>query len=69
MLLRDAFKKNKCNICYIASDPLPSPLNVTKNMMYFFKKLDQYWGTFAPQKGQNTSLIAKIGEKWLKSIK
>ena len=34
--------------------------NVTKNTIYFFKNLDQYWGTFAkknlfaPQKGQNT---------------
>ena len=49
-----------------------TPPNVTKNTMYFLKKLDQYWGTFpkkyfASQKGQNTCknfLFAKIGEKW-----
>ena len=42
--------------------------------MYFFKKLDQYWGTFAkkiffaPRKVKTLVKIyriAKIGEKWL----
>ena len=45
-------KKNKCNICYIASDPPPP--NLMKIQHIFLKKLDHYWGTFAPQKGQNT---------------
>ena len=33
----------KCNKCYIGSDPPPI---VTKNIKYFFLKLDHYWGTF-----------------------
>ena len=50
--------KKKCDKCHIGFDPPPP--NVTKNTMYFFKKLDHFWGTFAkknffaPLKGQNT---------------
>ena len=59
VISKGRLKKNKkiYDKCHIGFDPPP---NMTKNTMYFFKKLDQYWGTlakknfFAPQKGQNT---------------
>ena len=59
-------KKKKCNICYIASDPPPA--NVMKNTMYFSKKLDHFWGTFAKKKlfapiEKSKHLSAKISEK------
>ena len=51
-------KKKIHDKCHIGFDPPPPYM--TKNTMYFFKKLDHFWGTFAkkkffaPLKGQNT---------------
>ena len=59
--LRDALKKKKkCYKCHIGFDPPPP--NVTKNTMYFLKKLYHFCGTFEkkncpPERSKKTCKI------------